>query len=229
MDEKELNAAFETLDLINCTDIDAFLKVLLLVDEKTSQNIRGELNHMMLKHIESDTDLKHKLIKNNYIDLNYARFTSMTKKIKDGQIDHYRSNIKKVIIEEIDQIGFINVIRNINEWFAYNRWLRHKYEDNPPLKIINTNLIKIFELLVDDSQLYNIWIDEDTGVNLSGDILKSFTLDFNGKNTNRVTANKISINFDITEVNECDIGDICEYFGLQHCETPTLEYYKLGA
>ena len=60
----DFDEAFSTLDLVNATDMDAFLKVLISVDEKVAQNIRGELNHVVAKYIDTDPELKKKLQEN---------------------------------------------------------------------------------------------------------------------------------------------------------------------
>lgn len=43
---QELDEAFNTLDLVNSPDMDAFMKAIMFMKKKPAQNLRGELNNL---------------------------------------------------------------------------------------------------------------------------------------------------------------------------------------
>ena len=89
----ELDAEFSTLSLVNATDMDAFLKVIMSVDEKTAQNIRGDINHLMVKYIDADPVLKEKLIKNDYCQFDLGYLQPVYTKVRVVQLNAFYNNI----------------------------------------------------------------------------------------------------------------------------------------
>jgi hypothetical protein len=113
----ELDEAFGTLALVNANDIDVFLKVIMSVDEKTAQNIRGEINHLMAKYIDADPDLKGKLIKNDYAQLNTQYLQSAHWKVLKGKFNALRDIISNSISNIIkNSYSFSNALGIINHY-----------------------------------------------------------------------------------------------------------------
>ena len=84
----DFDEAFGTLSLVNATDMDVYLKVIMSVDEKVAQNIRGELNHVVTKYIDNDPELKEKLKKNYYFNYNADYIIDHYHKLKKQQMEH---------------------------------------------------------------------------------------------------------------------------------------------
>lgn len=95
---KDLDEAFDTLSLVNEPDMDVYLKVIMSVDEKTAQNIRGELNHMMIKYIDADPILKGKLALNSYDKYNPDYLTKTYRKLQDMRLTTFVGNIRNSIM-----------------------------------------------------------------------------------------------------------------------------------
>ena len=108
MDEKcdplgeSLDEAFSTLSLVNAPDMDVFMKAIMLMDEKEAQSLRGELNHVMCKHLDSDAKLRQKIIDNKYENFNIRYIKEMYSKIGNAKVEVYRDSMKKSIIAIID-------------------------------------------------------------------------------------------------------------------------------
>jgi hypothetical protein len=226
---------FELLKLINCTNIDAFLKVLLLVDEKTSNNIRGELNHMMLKHIESDPKLREKLMVSDIAELNYGRLHTMTKNIKKEKIAYYKTNIKKVILDELNISGFRRLMSIINLYFRDIEL----YDNTTDRELtvcatIEKNLNAIFDILTPNmTNKNNIWFDGEWNqtINTVNDIVTVFCVHFEKQSDQDSTIYRIHVDFEVTELPEINIEkNIRELYDYYHLEEPekTLEYYHLS-
>lgn len=115
----ELDAVFSTLDLVNSSDIDVYLKVIMSVDEKTAQNIRGELNHLVAKYIDADPVLKEKLIRNCYDEYNQSYLRTTCKKIHNSQLDTYIKNVSISIINIIENSDLIDQVFNIIGTYIY--------------------------------------------------------------------------------------------------------------
>jgi hypothetical protein len=94
---EDFDVAFGTLDLVNASDMDVFIKVLMLVDEKESQCLRGELNHVVAKYIDRDDTLKSKLKDNIYENYNIKYVTDIYNKLRAVKIRKCHSNISYVI------------------------------------------------------------------------------------------------------------------------------------
>jgi hypothetical protein len=113
----ELDEAFSTLDLVNTNDIDVFLKVIMSVDEKMAQNIRGELNHVVAKYIDSDPNLKRNLKNNYYSNFNINYLSKNYHKVRDRQI--YVKNvwlgnsIKDYLLGSDNVFNAFNTIKNM--------------------------------------------------------------------------------------------------------------------
>jgi hypothetical protein len=234
--DKSTEEKFDLLKLINHTDIDAFLKVLLLVDEKTANNIRGEFSHAVIKHIEADHELKEKFIANNHAELNYNRLINITKNIKNAKIEHYKNNIKKVILDGFSAFGFKKFMKVIDIYFRYNE--NHetafsKVLDNQitMCEEIGKNLDAIFYILTPNMEkIYLIYYDNDWGPTEDGaNVLTSFRVHFSKFCEKDYTTYTIYINFEITDLPEKNISDnITQLHDYYHYVEPekTLAYYQ---
>ena len=115
----KLDEAFSTLDLVNSSDVDVYLKVLMSVDEKTAQNIRGELNHLVAKYIDADPVLKEKLTRNCYDEYNQSYLRTTCRKIWNSQLDTYVKNVSISIVNIIENTDFIGQVFNVIGAYIY--------------------------------------------------------------------------------------------------------------
>lgn len=110
--ETELNEAFDDLSLVNCTDLDVYLKVIMLSDEKTAQSIRGDINHLMQKYIAANPELKYKLKKSDYISFNCTYLNDSYNKVRNTKIEYYESKIQNVFHDAFKNPVFIETFTN---------------------------------------------------------------------------------------------------------------------
>lgn len=101
--DKDLDKQFETIELVNCNDLDVFLKVIMFSDEKSGQIIRADINNLMRKYIDQDESLKAKLIKNEYMDFNTQYLSIANKTVNDKLQNSIIDLIRDSIIEILDR------------------------------------------------------------------------------------------------------------------------------
>lgn len=154
-----LNKEFEILDIINCHDLDVYLKVLMLSDEKTAHSIRGEINHIMQKYINADQDLKIKLQKNNYINFNHTYLTESLNKVKMRKISYYKDIIRQAFIDLVNtENDIFSLFPAITQYFRhYDNFILGTYRCKIPnysnfLAILHANVTSIAELLKEEHQ-----------------------------------------------------------------------------
>lgn len=140
----DLDKQFETIELINCKDIDVYQKVLMLCDEKTSQNFRSELNHLAIKYIDRDPSLKSKLIENNYDGYDTSSLIASYKTICLTKINKYKLEIQEAIFNNIKQHG-PDIFKSINNYFNSSRvdWMADKFDDVSYIDVKYYDLIKL--------------------------------------------------------------------------------------
>ncbi len=156
---KELDKQFETINLINCKEVDVFIKVLSLVDVKNANNIRGELNHVVKKYIDTIPGLKDKLLNEDYdnYNLDYIKGTFVT--MAEYKTHKYYEILKDTIAETMNKIGTYNFRKTTQDYFERVCFLedppeldKRKYVkecdpgNNAYLQIIHDTLSAIFLL-----------------------------------------------------------------------------------
>ncbi len=165
--EVELDEAFDELSLINCTDLDVSLKIIMLSDEKTAQSIRGDINHLMLKYIAADPSLKDKLKKSDYMSFNDVCLREAYNKIRDAKIAHYDRAIQCEIDKELEDKS--NIQRLAGNYGP--AWAAGSFEARFPKNTKNTNYLEsIFRLKIPgDQQITEIFIN-DRRIQIEGEL-----------------------------------------------------------
>lgn len=109
--DKVLSEQFETIELVNCNDLDVFLKVIMLSDKKNNQIIRADINNLMRKYIDQDESLKSKLIKNDYSQFDWEYIDDINNKRRV----YYKRLAKQALINIFNEsFDYIEAHRIIN-------------------------------------------------------------------------------------------------------------------
>ena len=112
----ELDKAFSTLDLVNATDMDVFMKAIMMMDEKSAQRLRGELNHVLVKHIDTDKALKKKLTDNFCGSYDISYISEIYHKMRKVKIFDHQSRIEHIVL---------NIIKTSNSIEQVHKMMRH--------------------------------------------------------------------------------------------------------
>ena len=99
---ESFDEAFSTLSLVNASDMDVFMKAIMLMDEKEAQSLRGELNHVLCKHLDSNAKLRQGIIDNKYENFDIDYVEEIYFRIGNAKMAAYKRSIKKSLIEIID-------------------------------------------------------------------------------------------------------------------------------
>lgn len=113
----ELDSTFSTLALVNAPDMDAFMKAIMLMDEKDAECLRGELNHVIVKYLDADEKFRQRFIENNYENFDTRYVREIHAKIIKATISSYENTIKKNLIEMISLLKDFTVFLNV--WDHY--------------------------------------------------------------------------------------------------------------
>lgn len=151
----DIDEKFATLELINCSDIDAFLKVIMFSDKKESIIIRSELNHFVLKYIDRSPELKQRLIDNEYNCLDHSYMLENYSKIVEIKNKKHSDTIKQNLISMIDG----DLFKNLSEFF--NGRPAFRYDDQIPAKY-GTQLIAILNAIENTAKLYVKELNKDS-------------------------------------------------------------------
>lgn len=110
-----------TADIMKNNDIDAFMKVILASDEKTSEAFIAELNLMAAKYINSDNRLKGKIAENDYNEYDWSYIYNL----KRAKIDHFKRRISQIFIEMTESYEIAEILATIKDFnpasFEINR------------------------------------------------------------------------------------------------------------
>lgn len=229
---EELAKEFETLELVNCTDMDVFMKVILLSNEKTAQSIRGELNHMVKKFIDKDPELKQKLIKNSYAEMNYNTLLDIIGPLRTKKIQYHKNEIRKLILNESKNTKFARIMEILDTQLLApgNICVMLNMTDNQIEMFtgIRDNLYEAFKLLDPNSDIYqDIYLTNEGDPYPEALKIDSIFICFS-KFGNQMEY-KARIHTDILELEEETIMEICNYYTLTNARLTyhnTLEYYR---
>lgn len=114
----DFDSAFDTLDLVNSLDMDAYMQVIMLMDKKSAQCLRGELNHVAGKYLDSDEKLRQKFIEKKYEDFEIGYIEDIYFKVLNAKIDSHRNIMKENIIKIIDTCVTFVQFRELIENYA---------------------------------------------------------------------------------------------------------------
>ena len=228
-----LDKAFSTISLVNATDMDVYLKAIMLMDEKTAQNLRGKLNHVAAEFIDADPALKKLIEKNNYLNFNIKYLSENYYKTRDAQIQLNKTKLKYHILELINLTGsFSNTFRILNkyvkglknvsennltiEYSAINgKFVKECCEDGYKKIITNIHfrLYRLFTLLdhtYDSKSLMISRINTYPVLNHVTKALKSITIFFIREDK------RVSLNINMRKLTDIQIMDLIRYFN--NCE-----------
>lgn len=116
--EGDFDATFSTLSLVNSPDMDAFIKAVLIMDDKPAQNLRGELNHAIAKHLDTDEKFRKKFIDNKYEDFNLGYIKEIYKKLINAKTDLYKGKIKESLIAILESCESLTKFNGVMRDYA---------------------------------------------------------------------------------------------------------------
>jgi hypothetical protein len=129
---------FSTHDLVNAPDMDVFLKLIMFMDEKSSQCLRGELNHIAAKYIDRCPRTKAAIKKNNYLSYDIKYLSEYYHKTKEIQIKLFTKSLKTLLVDLIKETDSIfNTFRLISKYVKGLEWVREN-KLTPDDSIINS-------------------------------------------------------------------------------------------
>ena len=125
---ESFDAAFSTLDLVNAPDMDVFMKAIMLMDEKEAQCLRGELNHVLCKHLDSNEKLKQKLIENDYSKFNAKYLVESSIKLRENKMKVAGDRILQIICSILKRVpdisyvtttfyNYVDIISEAESWY----------------------------------------------------------------------------------------------------------------
>ncbi len=107
----ELDEEFKILSMINCTDMDAYIKVMSLLDEKERQNMCGEFNYISAKYITRNPEIMNTLIDNSYAKYDHVYFRTIANQISKRKKELY----KKILDDSIYELITNHRVHGLNQ------------------------------------------------------------------------------------------------------------------
>jgi hypothetical protein len=118
--DADFDREFSTLSLVNASDMDVYLKVIMSMDKNSSQCLRGELNHIAGKYIDNDPELKKRIQKNKYSEFAIDYLKQSYYLIRKSHIRVLQDKLLNAAMEMLKKSGSIDFVLKSITVYAHN-------------------------------------------------------------------------------------------------------------